>query len=123
MLKSRLQKYSGGLKYNNLKENISHLIERILIGYYKNIIKVLIVGKRNMSQRIKPVKILRKCINKMSVLNVQRCKPRFLISRRHKKKFDLFFLSYVFNNKTQHKTKWKCLLELLLRVDLLLLRS
>jgi len=39
MLKSRLQKYSGGLKYNNLKENISHAIERILIGYYKNIIE------------------------------------------------------------------------------------
>ena len=27
-----------------------------------------------MSQRTKPVKIPRKCINKMGVLNVQRCK-------------------------------------------------
>ena len=39
MLKSRLQKYSSGLKYNNMKENIAHAIERIPIGYYKNIIE------------------------------------------------------------------------------------
>ena len=39
MLKSRLQKYIGGLKYTNLKENIADAIERIPKEYYKNIIE------------------------------------------------------------------------------------
>lgn len=38
MLKSRLQKYSG-LKYDNLKENITKAIENTPQTYYKNILK------------------------------------------------------------------------------------
>ena len=39
MLKARLQKYSGGLKYENLKENIGNAIENIPKEYYKNILE------------------------------------------------------------------------------------
>ena len=39
MLKSRLNKYSGGLKYVNLKENIRNAIENTPKHYYKNILE------------------------------------------------------------------------------------
>jgi transposase-like protein len=61
MLKSRLQKYSGGLKYNNLKENIAHAIERIPIGYYKNIIE----GAYNRKEKYVPKNKTRKNPKKM----------------------------------------------------------
>ena len=61
MLKSRLQKYSGGLKYNNLKENIADAIEHIPIGYYKNIIE----GAYNRKEKYVPHNKTRKNSKKM----------------------------------------------------------
>ena len=61
MLKSKLQKFSG-LKYANLRENITKAIEIIPKEYYKNIIEGAYNRKENILQRIKLAKTQRKCI-------------------------------------------------------------
>ena len=61
MLKSKLQKFSG-LKYANLRENITKAIEIIPKEYYKNIIEGAYNRKEKYIAKNKPAKIQRKCI-------------------------------------------------------------
>jgi len=59
MLKSRLQKL-GGLKYENLKENIVKAIEKIPKYYYKNILEGAYNRKMGYSHKNKTRKIRKK---------------------------------------------------------------
>jgi len=59
MLKFRLQKL-GGLKYENLKENIVKAIEKIPKDYYKNILEGAYNRKMGYSYKNKTRKIRKK---------------------------------------------------------------